>query len=143
MKPSGKVNPVSVLVMLALAGATYWAVLFIPLYYDNLEVKEALDSAFSQARVEGEETARVWLMRRLNGVTPNMGTLGSHYEVDEDGVEQLLPGLGVPEENVTFTWDEAASTLTLRVEYERVVILKPSEKRKVLHFVVEKKGSTK
>jgi hypothetical protein len=143
MKPSGKVNPVSVLALLALGGATYWAILFLPVYYDNLEVKEALDAAFSQARVEGEERAKTWLMRRLNGVTPGQGTLGTHLEVDEDGVERELPGLGVPEENVTFTWDDRESTLTLRVEYDRVVVLKPSDKRKVLHFVAEKKGSTK
>lgn len=140
MKPSGKVNPVSVLLVLALIGAAYWAVIFVPIYLDNLDVREAVDAAFSRYHVDGEERARQFLMDRLNVHTPQ-GTIGHHFEIDEEGIEQELPGLGVPEENVTMDFVERDSQLTVRVEYDRVVVLKPSQKRRTLHFVVEKSGA--
>lgn len=142
MKPSGKVNPVTVLLVLALVGAGWWAVIFVPVYWDNLDVREAVDAAFARYHVDGEERARGFLMDRLNLVTPQ-GTIGHHFEIDEDGMEQEMPGLGVPDENVTFDYVERDSQLTVRVEYDRVVVLKPSQKRRTLHFVVEKSGAAR
>ncbi|MEW6430976.1 MAG: hypothetical protein AB1730_05650 [Myxococcota bacterium] len=142
MKPSGKVNPVSVLLLLALVGAGWWAVIFVPVYLDNLDVREAVDAAFSRYHVEGEQRARQFLMDRLNVRTPQ-GTIGHHFELDEEGVERELPGLGVPEENVTFDYVERDSLLTVRVEYDRVVVLKPTQARRTLHFVVEKSGAAR
>lgn len=139
-KPSGKVNPISVLLVLAFGGGVYWAVLFGPLYIDNLDVREAVDAAFSRYGNEGEDRARQYLVSRLNKGTQD-GIVGHHFEVDEDGVEQELPGLDVAEDNVTFEYEERTSQLTVRVEYDRVVVLKPSQKRRTLHFVVQKTGA--
>ena len=139
MKPSGKVNPVTVLLLLAIGGAVYWAVMFGPMYLDNFEVREAVDSAWSLWATDGEDHTYQWLLNRLNNRT-QMGTMGSHFEVDEDGVEKLLPGLGVPEDNITFAYDENTKMLTVRVEYQRVVVLKPSDKRRTMRFVVEKRA---
>jgi hypothetical protein len=139
-KPSGKINPVSVLLLLAVGGGVYWAVLFGPVYFDNLDVREAVDAAFSRYHIEGEKRARQYLLDRLNTRTPE-GTIGHHFEVDDDGVERELPGLDVPEEDVSFDYDERTSELTVRVEYDRVVVLKPTRKRRTVHFVVQKTGA--
>jgi len=140
MKPSGKVNPVSVILLLALGGGIYWAVTFVPTYYNNLDVREAVDAAFSRFTVEGEDRAHQYLLSRLNRGTQE-GIIGHHFEVDEDGVEHEVPGLGVADEDVTFEFDERTSELTVRVEYDRVVVLRPFQKRRTLHFVVEKTGA--
>lgn len=136
MKPRGKVNPVSVLVLLGIAGGIYWAVMYVPLYLDNLDVREAVDTAISRFHTTGPAAAETWLHQRLTQRT-TLGVIGSHPELDDDGVEQIVPGLDVDPDNITFDWDERNSELTVRVEYDRVIRLKPTQERRTVHFVVQ------
>lgn len=129
-------NPVTVLLVIALAGAGFYGFHVAPLYLDNLEVKEAAAEAFNTWIVEGEERARFKLMLRLNG----KGT-GYHHEIDDDGVEQVKPGLGIPDEQVTFDFDDGKRVLTVSIAYTRLVQFKPLEKRKTYSFSVMKSGT--
>lgn len=126
-------NPVSVILVIALAAAGFYGFHVAPLYLDNLEVKEATAEAYNAWIVDGEERARFKLMSRLN----DKGT-GYHFEVDDDGVEQVKPGLGIPDEQVTFEFDDRSRLLTVSVTYKRTVQFKPLEKRKTFSFSVVK-----
>lgn len=121
--------------MLALAGAGFYGYHVGPVYLDNMAAREACTEAFNIYWVEGGDIARTKLLFRLNG-TPET----SHLATDENGVESIVPGLGVDPENVTLTLDPDTKQLTVRIEYDRVVKFTPLNKYKKFHLVAEKIG---
>jgi hypothetical protein len=131
------INPVTYILLLAIAGALFYGYHVGPLYLDNLEAKDAVGEAWSTHILKGEEFAVNQMLVRLNQKNP--GT--SHYEVDEDGLETIKPGFGVTKDNVTVEWDENTRMLKVRLEYDRIVEFKPLKKRKIYHLVAEKKGT--
>lgn len=139
MRNNGETNPVTYLVVVLLAAAGFYVYHVAPVYWDNLEAKEAAAEAFNIYILKGEEPARQNLMIRLNAKSP--GT--SHYEVDDEGVESIKPGYGLKDENVTFTFDESTKKLSVRIEYDRTIEFAPLKKRKNFHLVAEKVGSIK
>lgn len=138
MKPSGKVNPVSVLLLLGLIAGVWAVVTYFPVYWDNLSVREVASGAAITYLSKDEEGVLREVLRRTNTMGAE-GTIGWHFEEDEDGVEQKKPGLGLTEDNVTVSFDQPTRTLTVHISYDRVVELKPFDKRKLVHFEVEKK----
>lgn len=134
MRRNGETNPVTWIVVLALAGAGFYGFHVGPVYMDNLEVKEAAAEAFNVYWNENEDSARAKLVSRLNQKNQS-----KHLEVDENGVEAWKPGLGIDPERVTFT-EGGDGTLTVRVNYDRVVIFSPLKKRKTFNVTAEKVG---
>lgn len=103
-------------------------------YLDHFDVKEEVWLAFSTT-VTGEHEARARLMQALNA------KIGWHYELDEGtGEETIKPGLGVPDEAVEIVLNPETKVVRVRVEYDRVLPLKPSDRRTTVHFVAEKTG---
>lgn len=143
MSRSGKVNPVSILLILALIGGGWWGYTYFPVYWDNLTVREAVDSAATVYLASEEEGVKGKLMQRLNMLTTAGEPVGWHFEIDEDGYEVRVPGLGVTEDDITVEWDEANRTVTVQLEYDRVVELKPLDERRTVHFSVVKKLTLK
>ena len=132
--PSGKVNPVSVLLVVALAAAGWYGSYVVPIYYDNLDVREAFEQGLNVAIIEGVDRARVGTVRKLNTM------IGTHYAIDEEtGAETIEPGLGIEPEAFAIDIDTPAKLITGHLEYDRVVQLKPLQKRKSFHFVHDKK----
>lgn len=137
MRTNGEsINPVTYLVFLALAAAGFYAYHVGPLYYDNLEARDAAGEAFAVYALSGEQVAHNKLLTRLNQRSPNT----THFEVDRDGVESEKPGYGLTDDNISFNFDESTRTLTVRIEYDRFVDFKPFKKRKSYHLVAEKTG---
>lgn len=134
MRRNGESNPVTWIVVLALIGAGFYGYHVGPVYMDNLEVKEAAAEAFNLYWTNGEKNARDRLVIRLN----EKG-IGTHLEVDENGVESWKPGLGIDPERVTFV-DSPDGTLRVTVNYDRVVIFSPLKKRKIFNVTAEKVG---
>ncbi len=132
VRRNGETNPVTIILILALTAAGFYGYHVGPVYWDNLEAKEACAQAFNLYWLNGAESAKSTMLFRLNS------KVGKHLEVDDDGVERWLPGLGVDPDNVII--EETAGTLTVRVTYDRVVHFKPLKKRKVFHVVAEKVG---
>lgn len=130
-------NPVTYLMLLAIAGALFYGYHVGPLYIDNFAARDAVGEAWSTYFLRGEKYARDQMLFRLNQKSPDT----SHYEVDDEGVESLKPGFGIKEEQVTFDFDEKTKKLTVRVEYDRIVDFKPLKKRKSYHLIAEKTGS--
>lgn len=137
MRNNGETNPGTYVVGALLLGAGFYAFHVAPVYWGNLEAKEAAAEAFSAYILKGEEVAKSNLLIRLNDRSPDM----THYETDEDGVESIKPGYGIREDAVTFTLDESTRKLTVRIEYDRLVEFKPLKKRKLYHLVAEKTGT--
>lgn len=133
VRRNGETNPVTYLVIIALAAAGFYAYHVAPVYWDNLEAKEAVGQAFNVYWLDGEKVAKAKLMIRLN----EKGT-GQHLAVDENGAESWRPGLGVDPDNVIINDDNGK--LTVRVTYDRVVEFAPLKKRKTFHIVAEKVG---
>jgi hypothetical protein len=139
VRKNGETNPVAILMIIAAAAGGFYAFHAFPLYWDNLDAKEAAAEAFNQYLIDGEKNAKAALLVRLNQKSPNT----SHYETDEEGVEVEKPGFGLSEDHITFSLNEATSMLTIRIEYDRIVEFKPLKKRKTYHLVAEKIGTTK
>lgn len=132
MRTVGKTNPLTVLLVLAVGFGAWWGFLFIPVYLDQMEVKEATRQILNlipQSRSPIDAAANP--LFRLNS------QVGWHFVVDEEtGVETVAPGLGLTvDDNVTVDVDTAAKLVTVRIEYDRVVQWKPLQRRKTLHFV--------
>jgi hypothetical protein len=133
--PRGKVNPISVLLLLGFAAGGWWLYVYGPIYWDNLEVKDELGKCAAQAAVDGDDTAASSVLRRLNG------TVGWHYRVDpETGEESVAPGLGLEKDQLEVKSDSSTKLVTARVEYDRTFQLVPFQRRKTLHFVVLRQG---
>jgi hypothetical protein len=131
-----RTNPVTVLFLLALALAGWWAFIFGPLYLDHLEVREA--AAQTIALIPGAGTPKDAAKIPVNRLNTRVGW---HYQVDEEtGEERVLPGLGIDfDEGVTVDYDPSTKLAVVRFSYDRVVQLKPLERRQRVHFVAESK----
>ncbi len=132
VRRNGETNPVTIIVILALIAAGFYAFHVGPVYIDNATVREKCAEAFNVYRVNGEDIARQKLTYAVNA------TIGEHLEVDEDGVERVVKGLGVPEEGIFL--EETDETLTVRVTYTRTIQFSPLKNRKTFQLMAEKVG---
>lgn len=134
VRRNGETNPVTYLVLIAVAAGAFYAYHVAPVYWDNLEAKEAVGQAFNVYWLDGEKAARERLLIRLN----EKG-LGQHLVVDENGAESWKPGLGVDPDNVIIK--DENGRLTVRITYDRVIEFAPLKKRKTFHIAAEKVGN--
>jgi hypothetical protein len=142
--PSGKTNPVSVLTVVGLVIAGWWGFHHLPLYFDNLEAQEAAAQAINIAVTETPEAAKANILRRLNFMHGGNDPAGWHFQVDEEtGVESVVKGLGVLDDNVNVDVDTDEKKVTVRVEYDRVIELTPLKQRRTIHFSITKTGKTR
>ncbi len=129
--PKGRVNPGTLIALLLVGAAAYWIVFFSGLYLDHIDVKEALAASISTYSLETPEAARNKLIRRLE-------TIGDHLETSDDGVDEMVAGLAVNDDDVSFEFDPETKQLTVRVAYDRSVRLQPTKKVHTVHFVAER-----
>ena len=136
MRKNGETNPVTILLFIAIAGVAFFAFHVGPLYIDNLEAREAANEGFNNYFLRNEVYARDMLLARLNDRSPNT----SHYAIDDNGNEVVRPGYGLTQDNLSFIYNEQSKELTVRIEYDRMVVFSPLKKRKIYHLIAEKKG---
>ena len=123
--------------LIGVAAGAWWAWIFGPAYLDQFDVKEDVWLAFSTMLTD-ESGARAKLLRDLNE------KVGWHYAVDEaTGLEEVRPGLGIEPEQIEMTIAPEVNLLRVRVEYDRVLQLKPTSRRTTVHFVAEQTGKIK
>lgn len=132
VRRNGETNPVTIIVILALIAAGFYAYHVVPVYLDNATVREKCQEAFNIYWVNGDNMARQKLTFNVNTV------IGEHFEVDEDGVERVVKGLGVPEDDIFI--EESDETLTVRVTYARTIQFSPLKNRKTFQLMAEKVG---
>lgn len=115
-------------------GALYAVIMFAPLQIDHFSVKDIINSSHNRFRELGTvENLRLDLFRRLNSVN-----WAKHTEVDDFGAAVEKDGLGLEDEAIETEFDERTKRLRIKVKYDRVVRLKPTDKVRVFHFVYEK-----
>jgi hypothetical protein len=132
--PSGKVSLGGLVLLALLAGAIYVAAMLVPVYVDNLTVKEAVTAAHNRAIAVFDERAM------LNTILERTNRLGYHWEYDKFGKATRVPGLGLKPEQIVIERSEVTSSVLVRVEYDRTVRFKPSKYVRTIHFRVEKEG---
>ena len=136
MRPSGAVNPISVLLVAALLAAVYWAIVAGPMYLDNFTVREIAETTIPRAYQSSDEALVQDVVTRLN-----MNEVGWHREDDENGQGLEVPGLGVSAQNVAIERDEAAHHLRVTIRYSRDVRLVPTSKWTTIDFEATKEGT--
>lgn len=132
-RPRGAVNPLSVLVILAIAAAIYYVAIFSSVYLDNIDVTDAVVSAYNQSGQVPDEQIRGVLRDKLKRI-------GTHRELNADGELEEKMGLGVEDENVIYEVNPD-NTVTVQVKYVREVRLKPTSKWTKVKFSPSKHGT--
>lgn len=138
MRPIGKVNVIGLLLILAAGGGLYWIVLFGPIHIDNYTVKDAVSIAFNSYGNEGQNLVGIRKALRFKLDDPKLGP--SVVTDSETGEQTEMTGLPIPDAQLITEFDEVTGVLTIRAEYERQVVLVPTDKVSVVHFVVERSG---
>jgi len=132
-RPRGAVNPLTVLVILAIAAGIYYVAIFAPVYLDNIDVTDAVVSAYNQTGQAPDATILTNLRDRLKRI-------GTHREPNADGELEEVMGLGAADEDVVYETNPD-NTVTVSVHYVREVRLKPTGKWTKVKFSPTKHGT--
>lgn len=133
MRPTGKVNLIGLAIILGLVAGVYSVVVFSAAYLDNMDVMDAVASAYNQVGQRSDDQIVIDLKATLSRI-------GTHRELNEEGVLVEAPGLGVDDEGITFEKNPANNEYLIGVRYVREVRLKPSRRWVKLRFFPSKKG---
>jgi hypothetical protein len=132
--PSGKVSFGGLVLLILLAGAIYAAAILVPVYVDNITVKEAVTAAHNRAiQVYDEDAMRNTILERTS-------RLGYHWQYDKFGKPTRMPGLGLKPEQIVIERSNVNSSVLVQVEYDRTVRFKPTSYVRTIHFRVAKEG---
>jgi hypothetical protein len=132
------VNLVSLTLTVAFLSGAYLAWIYVPLWLDNLDVKQAVSAGVGQLTSElgaDPERVRAEVVRRLSNV-------GSHWE-ERDGRQVEVPGLGLDAGDVKLERDGETKVVRLTVDYHRTVKLVPLERYWSVPFHVMREGVTR
>jgi hypothetical protein len=131
---AGKVS-LGTLVMLALvASGIYFVVMVAPLYVDHMDVKEAVSVAHNLAgRNPNDGVLRAEIRERTS-------RMGEHVEKDTWGVERVVPGLGLTDEQILIERSGITQNVRIEVTYERSVRLKPLDYVHTVQFSAVREG---
>jgi hypothetical protein len=132
--PSGKVSLGGLVFLTLIAGAIYAAVLVVPLYVDHLTVKEAVTVAHNLAGKNYSDD----MLR--NTIRDRTSQIGQHWGRDRFDNEELVPGLGLTDEEIVIERNEVNQYVRINVSYDREVQLKPTDIVRTLHFSAVKEG---
>jgi hypothetical protein len=104
-------------VLAAIASAIYVAAKVVPVYVDNLDVKEAVGAAFNLAgRNNNDSILRAEIRERTS-------RMGSHVETDKWGADQVVPGLGLTDDQIVIERSRVTDNVRIEVTYQREVDL--------------------
>lgn len=104
-------------VLAAIASAIYVAAKVVPLYVDNLDVQEAVEAAFNLA---GRNNNDSLLRAEIRDRTSRMG---SHVATDSWGVDHVVPGLGLTDDQILIERSRITDNVRIEVTYQREVDL--------------------
>ena len=135
LRARGAVSLVTLFLLLVLLAAGYAGYLLIPLYLDNLDMREAMTAAFNRMASDPDDgRIRIYLVGRAN-------TIGTHWE-RQGGVRVEKPGLGLGAEDFIIERESfTGHSGRVQVDYQREFRLWPSDTFKTLDFHVEKAGA--
>jgi hypothetical protein len=124
----------TLVVLAAIASGIYVAAKVVPLYVDNLDVKEAVEAAFNLAgRNNNDSILRAEIRERTN-------RMGTHVETDKWGNDQVVPGLGLTDDQIVIERSRVTDNVRIEVTYQREVDLSLFNYVHVLDLSVVKEG---
>lgn len=133
LRARGAVSLFTILLLLGLAVVGYAGWLYIPLFLDNLDMREASSAAFNRLANDPDlERVRGFFLGRANSI-------GTHWDV-KDGARVEVKGLGLTESDVVIDRDALEHTGHVQVDYTREVKLWPFERYTTFDFHVDKAG---
>jgi hypothetical protein len=136
-RPRGSVNLVSLTLLVVAVSGAYLAWIWVPLWLDDLDVREALAAGVGQLGTEVTSLDAGGVQRVVAGRLRNVG---SHWE-EHDGKQVEVPGLGVEPDDVKV--EREGRTVRLTVDYDRTVKLKPLERYQTFHFHTTREGTVR
>lgn len=134
MRAAGKTNIGMLLFLVVVAGAIFVAAKLVPVYVDHMDVVEAVDATFNLA---GRNNNDGILRGEIRSRTMRMG---NHVEVDSWGVEQVVPGLGLTDEQIVIERSRITDNVKIEVTYEREVDFSPFGYTRTLQMRAVKEG---
>jgi len=135
-RPFGKINLIGLLFLSALAAFVYFLIFFTSPILDNLDVKEQMVAAYNQSGGLSDEAMKRWIMA-------NTDRVGDHEEDDGYGNVKTSPGLGLTLDDISIERNTVADTITIRVDYRRKILLKPTQRVYWLAFHPQLSGAIK
>ena len=133
MKPPAENKFGTFLLLSMVAVAVYAAVLFAGVFFDHYQVQLAVRAAHSRARQNVDDLLRIQLLRG------SLSEVGTHWEDGGTGNLQEVNGLGLSEKDIVIKRDEKENVL-IKINYERRIRLKPSDRFVTLKFEAEQDG---
>ena len=122
------------LFLVVVAGAIFVAAKVVPVYVDHMDVKEAVDATFNLA---GRNNNDGLLRGEIRERTMRMG---HHVKTDSWGVDQVVPGLGLTDEQITIERSRVTENVKIEVTYEREVDFSPFNYTRTLQMRAVKEG---
>jgi hypothetical protein len=129
-RPRGAVNLVNLTLTVAVLSGGYLAWLYVPLWLDDLDVREALAAGAGQLTSENLGMTESMIQK---GVAAKLALVGYHWE-EQDGKQVQVRGLGVEADDVQIERGADGKSGRLTVDYGRTVKLKPLEQYWTLKF---------
>jgi len=133
------VNLVSLTLLVAVVAGAYLAWLYIPLWLDDLDVREALAAGVGQLTSESLGMTEAAIQKT---VANRLARVGYHWE-EQDGRQVEVPGLGIEAEDVQIERGADGKSGRLSVDYVRTVKLKPLEQYWTLRFHTSREAMLK
>ena len=126
-------NLVNLTLTVAFVSGAYLAWIYVPLWMDDLDVKQAVAAGLGQlTSALGAEPERVRgeMVRRFS-------TVGTHWE-ERDGRQVEVPGLGLGPRDIQI--EREGQVVRVTVDYARTVKLVPLERYWTVPFHVTREG---
>lgn len=132
-------NLVSLTLLVAVVAGAYLAWLYIPLWLDDLDVREALAAGVGQLTSENLGMTEAAIQKT---VANRLARVGYHWE-EQDGRQAQVPGLGIEADDVQIERGADGKSGRLSVDYARTVKLKPLEQYWTLRFHTSREAMLK
>ena len=132
-------NLVSLTLLVAVVAGAYLAWLYIPLWLDDLDVREALAAGVGQLTSENLGMTEAAIQKT---VATRLANVGYHWE-EQDGRQVQVPGLGLEADDVQIERAPDGKSGRLTVDYARTVKLKPLEQYWTLRFHTSREAMLK
>jgi len=133
------VNLVSLTLLVAVVAGAYLAWLYIPLWLDDLDVREALAAGVGQLTSENLGMTEAAIQKT---VANRLARVGYHWE-EQDGRQAQVPGLGIEADDVQIERGADGKSGRLSVDSVRTVKLKPLEQYWTLRFHTSREAMLK
>ena len=132
-------NVVNLTLALAVVSGAYLAWVYVPLWLDDLDVREALAAGVGQLTSENLGMTEAAIQKT---VATRLANVGYHWE-EQDGRQLQVPGLGLEADDVQIERAPDGKSGRLTVDYARTVKLKPLDRYWTLRFHTSREANLK